>query len=89
MPQFCGNGVLYDHLALQGGQSVDVADQTDGCTGRAGSTALKRAQDHPNPFVVDEAFKGIRTKAPALHGSHYSRQRLVISLGRVYDARSS
>jgi hypothetical protein len=53
MPQFCGNGVLYDHLALQGGRSVHVANQKDGCTGRASSTALKRAQDHPNPFVVD------------------------------------
>jgi hypothetical protein len=40
---------------------------TRGCTGRAGSTALKRAHDHWNPFVVDEAFKGIRTKAPVLH----------------------
>jgi hypothetical protein len=67
MSQFCGNGVLYNHQALQGGQSVQVANQTDGCTGRTGSAALKRAQDHRNPFIVDEAFRGIRTKATVLH----------------------
>jgi hypothetical protein len=32
---------------------------TRGYAGKAGGTALQRAQDRPNPFVVDEALQGI------------------------------
>jgi hypothetical protein len=32
---------------------------TRGYAGKGGGTALQRAQDRPNPFVVDEALKGI------------------------------